>query len=248
MKKIKQQINESSFYTLYLNNEDPSIPLIVVIPGGGYTHLSLREDLPVINKFLSFGFNACSFHYSILNKDNFIQEKEIETLIDELSKTYKNIFLVGFSAGGHLTGIGVTSNNVDTSSIKGVCLVYPVISLNEFAHLGSREYFLGKNDNEINRIKYSINQRVLDKKSDLPPFLIFHSKEDKSVNPMNSILLKEALDKKNVQNKLILFEHGPHGFALADETAINDGDTSYVVKDNQVWPDIFKDFINNNEL
>lgn len=248
MKQIKYKINENSYYTLFLNNEDSSTPLIVVTPGGGYTHLSIREDLPVINKFLSYGFNACSFHYSILNKDNFIQEKEIETLINELSKKFNNIYLVGFSAGGHLTGLVITSNNINTSKIKGVCLLYPVISLNEYAHLGSREYFLGKNDTKINRIKYSINERVLNKKSDLPPFLIFHSKEDKSVNPMNSILLKQALDKKNVLNKLTFFEHGPHGFALADETAINNGDTSYLIKENQIWPEIFKEFILNNKI
>lgn len=245
MNQATYKINETSSYTLYLNDENPLTPLIVIIPGGGYNHLSIREDLPVVNKFLSFSYNVCSFHYTVLNSDNFIQEKEIEYLISTLSKTYKNIYLIGFSAGGHLTSLGVTSNNIDTSCIKGVCLLYPVISFANYIHEGTKNNFLGKNDSLENETKYSINNRILNKKTDLPPFFIFHSKVDKSVPYQNSLILKEALDKKNIKNHLTLFEKGPHGFALADETAVLNDDNSYIVKENQIWPYIFKDFINN---
>lgn len=247
MNQVTYKINETSSYTLFLNDKNPLTPLIVVIPGGGYNHLSVREDLPVVNKFLSFNYNVCSFHYSVSNNDNFIQEKEIEYLISTLSKTYENIYLVGFSAGGHLTSLGITSNNIDTSSIKGVCLLYPVISFLSYVHEGTKTNFLGKNNILENEIKYSINNRILNKKTDLPPFFIFHSKEDKSVPYQNSLILKEALDKKNIKNKLTLFEQGPHGFALADETAILNGDSSYVVKENQIWIYDFINFINNNQ-
>ena len=41
----------------------------------------------------------------------------------------------------------------------------------------------------------------------------------------------DALTSNEVYNEFVIFETGQHGLALADETAIKDGDTSYINKE-----------------
>ena len=49
-------------------------------------------------------------------------------------------------------------------------------------------------------------------------------------------MFKEALDKYHIKNKVMIFDHGVHGLALADETAVVNGDNAtYNRKDIAIW-------------
>lgn len=44
---------------------DKKRPLVLICPGGGYTHLSFREAEPIAIRMNSYGYNACILSYSL---------------------------------------------------------------------------------------------------------------------------------------------------------------------------------------
>ena len=202
--------------------------ICLVLPGGGYTLLSNRESAPVATKLNLEGFNTAVLYYSC----------EAMTPLDEglealkiLSETYDNIVVFGFSAGGHLASLLATSPK--KYNLKAGVLAYPVITLKEYTHEETAKKFLGEFDNIENRNKYSSEERV---DSATVPCFIWTTNDDELVPVKNTLLFKEALDRNNIKNKVMIFEHGVHGLALADETAVVNGDnTTYNRKDIAIW-------------
>lgn len=231
--------NEQIGYEVLIEEPYKNQPMIVIFPGGGYHHLSTREAEPVANKFLSFGYNVAIVKYSVAPYADFIQLKQGLEVVELLSKTYEKIVVCGFSAGGHLAGLVATEKA--KNNIKAMILCYPVITLCDKTHLGTRINLLANgNDTLENRNKYSIDQRV---DTNTVPCFIWTTKTDNSVPYENTLMMIEALEKHNVFHKYHLFEKGPHGMALADETAIKDGDTSFVDKEVAKWPDMANNFL-----
>lgn len=122
-------------------------PLIVICPGGGYKNLSDREAEPVALKYTSAGFHAIVLRYGVdlhaTMPGPIIDLASAMTYIKGMSEEWHidndNIFVAGFSAGGHLAAsLGVFHNDSQILSgfksedikPKGVILGYPVIDLN----------------------------------------------------------------------------------------------------------------------
>ena len=59
----------------------------------------------------------------------------------------------------------------------------------------------------------------------------------------NSLSLINCLKANKVSLEAHIFPHGPHGVALADETAIKDGDTKYVIPLVATWIQYAVDFV-----
>ena len=231
--------NESNNFKVVTYHKYDNKPMLVIFPGGGYHHLSTREAEPVAEKFLSYGYNTAIVKYSVAPHANFIQLKQGLEVVELLSKDYKDIVVCGFSAGGHLAGL-VATENAD-NNIKGMILCYPVITLKEKTHLGTRTNLLANgNDTLENRSKYSINERV---NFQTVPCFIWTTKDDASVPYQNTLMMIDKLNENKVFNRHVIFPSGPHGMALADESAIKDGDTSYVNKEVAMWPDLVDEFI-----
>lgn len=242
--ELKNYVNGSTGeLNLYLNDENKETPLLLVVPGGGYGHISIRENLPVVDCFLKEDINVASLKYSVFPIHYPVQEYEINESINILRNFSKNIFVVGFSAGAHLSLLAYT--DIKNKDLKGIITLYPVVSFLKNYHEGSRNHFLNYEINEINLNKYSVEKRIT---SSLSPALIFVGKNDKSVDPKNSILLHETLDKFNVKNKLTIYEDAPHGFALADETTLINNDKSLIKKEAQGRVLEAMNFINNLKI
>ena len=231
--------NDEIGYEVLLKAPFEGKPIIVIFPGGGYHHLSTREAEPVAEKFLSYGYNTAIVKYSVAPHANFIQLKQGLEVVELLSKDYKDIVVCGFSAGGHLAGLVATENA--NNNIKGMILCYPVITLKEKTHLGTRANLLANgNDTLENRSKYSINERV---NAQTVPCFIWTTKTDDSVPYENTLMMIESLRKHKVFHKYHLFEKGPHGMALSDKTAIKDGDTKFVSEEVAKWPEMANEFL-----
>ena len=235
---LNKNFNIKGEGTLDVFIQESNKPLILVCPGGGYTHLSTREALPVVNKFLSFGYNSALLKYSVEPYSYPTQLNEINACIKHLLSINNNLFIVGFSAGGHLTGLGGT--DIYQDKIKGLILCYPVISLGEHTHLGSQQTLLKDMNTLENQIKFSINNRVT---KSTPKTFIWCTNEDKTVPPINCQLMVDALNKYGIYNEFVIYPHGPHGMALADETATTDGHEDCYSKEVQTWIYKAKDFI-----
>jgi acetyl esterase/lipase len=91
-----------------------------------------------------------------------------------------------------------------------------VISFTEsVGHSGSRNNLLGKNPS-AEKIKFFSNELQVDAKT--PPAFLVHAKDD-PVSYKNSVLYQEALTKYKVPVKLLLYEHGGHGYGMYNKTS-----------------------------
>jgi dipeptidyl aminopeptidase/acylaminoacyl peptidase len=96
-------------------------------------------------------------------------------------------------------------------------LCYPVISFaDDIVHSGSRRNLLGENPDKSLLESLSNHTHVT---RDTPPTFLFHTTEDKSVLPDNSIVFYCALRRAGVPAEMHIYEKGPHGVGLARDIA-----------------------------
>lgn len=216
--------------------EGPAIKniAVLVIPGGGYSHIAMdHEGHAVAKELVKNGYAAYVLQYR-LPSPNIMRDKSIGPLQDaqramQLIRTthpeFKKVGVIGFSAGGHLASTLITKFKKDYISNPGhislrpdfAGLIYPVISMeNDVTHKGSRINLIGENPSEDMIKLFSSDLQV---SPDVCPVFFVHAKDDTAVPIENSYRMMAALDKAHVANKLYTFEHGGHGFGLINKTS-----------------------------
>lgn len=195
--------------------DDCPRPFILICPGGGYNHLALEKEGTTIATWLKkLGYHVGILAYPVqkIVADTFL--KDLENIMTELrdQAAIAQLFVMGFSAGGHVAGL--TGTKITTKP-DGLLLCYPVITFcSPYGHEGSAQNFLGKTLDETTRQSFSIDQNV---SSDTPSCFIWHTMADQSVPVENSLLLAHALHQQNISCELHLFPEGRHGLALLNE-------------------------------
>ena len=206
-------------------------PALIVVPGGAYGMCSEREAAPIASEFFARGFQTFVLKYITEGADARYPEQLIElgAAVDyvkkhakELNVNEKEIFVVGFSAGGHLTGnLAVEYANV--SALAGaelnckptaVGLSYPVISKIN-GHQGSYENLLkGYAEEEQEKLleKLNLDQAVT---KDTVPSFIWATATDALVPADNALRFALALARNGVQYELHIYPNGLHGLATA---------------------------------
>lgn len=203
-------------------------PAMVVIPGGGYSYCSQRESEPIALYFLSNGYNAFVLDYSVAPVAYPQQLLEacmaiayVKLNAKEFGVDDKHVAAIGFSAGGHLTGMLATMFNeqpvLDALKDKAplcrpdaVILSYPVITAGEFEHKGSIDNLSG--GDEVLRPTLALETRVTKHSS---PAFIWATANDGAVPCENSFLMALAYRKNGVPFELHVFEDGVHGLSLS---------------------------------
>ena len=136
-------------------------PAVIVCPGGGYGFVSRREGEPVANYFYGKGFQAFILTYMVACDGVRYPEQllEVSSAVDYVKKhaeefdiNPEEIFVVGFSAGGHLVA-NLAVEHMNASGYAGqpldarptaVGLCYPVIYYE--GHRGSFDNLLNGYD------------------------------------------------------------------------------------------------------
>ena len=90
-------------------------------------------------------------------------------------------------------------------------LIYPVITMREFTHAGSRRMLLGDNPSS-DLVALLSNEEQVTKET--PPAFLVHTANDPAVPVENSLRFAEAMAKAGVPFELNIYERGPHGFGL----------------------------------
>ena len=132
-------------------------PLVLVVPGGGYNHVSPREGDPVALQFAAAGYHTAVLTYSVgegaQNYRPLRQLNEALALLRQNAEEWHilpdKIALCGFSAGGHLAlSAAVLDIPGETAQQRpdAVILGYPVVTAGEFAHRGSFVQLAGGED------------------------------------------------------------------------------------------------------
>lgn len=225
----------AGYLTTYLRTPSLEIkakirPAVLVIPGGAYTMVSDREGEPVALSFLSEGYGAFSLKYTTNSAyptpliEACMAMVYIRENADKFGIDPNSVAAIGFSAGGHLTGMLATmSGEKEIEDALGdkcclakpnaVILSYPVITMEDkFTHGDTRRIISG--DGAVSYDKLSIEKRVTD--NSVPAF-IWHTMEDNCVPVENSLYLASAYKKAGVPFALHIFEKGFHGLSLCNE-------------------------------
>lgn len=227
------------YFPEYIPGVSTSRHTVVVCPGGGYEHTSQREGEIVALKLCSMGFNAAVLNYTVGVGCYPYPINELECVLDYLENKknelgIKSLSVMGFSAGGHLAGyVGYTTKH----KLHSVILGYPVITMDEYTHLGSKDHLLNGNNDLFEEM--SVQNKVT---KDSPRTFIYTTVDDGSVPFENTLSLVNALRKNNVSFELHAFEQGVHGLSLANElVATNQNQINEVVSS---WTYFLEKFIN----
>jgi acetyl esterase/lipase len=216
--------------------KSPNGTAVIVCPGGSYQHLAMdHEGVQVANWLNSLGISAFvlqyrlgpKYHHPAMINDAQRAIRTVRTRAESLHIQPDRIGIWGFSAGGHLASTAATHfdagnpNAADPIDRAGsrpdfAILAYPVISLGEYAHVGSRTNLLGKNPDPKLVEDLSNDQRVT---AQTPPTFLFHTTADATVPVENSVRFYLALRKAGVPAEMHIFQNGAHGVGLAPTDA-----------------------------
>ena len=216
--------------------KSPNGTAVIVCPGGGYQNLAMDHEGVQIAKWLnSLGISAFvlkyrlgpKYHHPAMINDAQRALRTVRSRAASLHIQPDRIGIWGFSAGGHLASTAAThfdagdpgaADSIDRAGSRPdfAILAYPVISLGEFAHVGSRNNLLGKNPDPKLVEDLSNDLRVT---AQTPPTFLFHTTADAAVPVENSVRFYLALRKAGVPAEMHIFQNGPHGVGLAPTDA-----------------------------
>lgn len=209
---------------------------MLVIPGGGYWNVcDDREGEPIALAFLAHGFASFVLHYSTGRKRPYpaqlieasLAMKHIKDNAKEYAIDPENVFVTGFSAGGHLCASLGTMwhrkeiyNCVDMpfgyNKPKGMILCYPVISSDEnVCNTISFNNLLCTDSPSKEQLDYVSIEKCVDEKSS--PCYIMHTSNDQAVHVGNALAIANAYAQKGMTFELHIYPDAPHGVALANE-------------------------------
>ncbi len=222
---------------------------LVICPGGGYTHMSVREGERMALHLAGLGVSCFVLHYHLAPErfpSQLCDVAQAVTHVRKNAEAYRlhpdRIAVMGFSAGGHVAGsLGVWWQNADLMQKAGVTpeqakpnamvLCYPVITGGEKAHRGSFVALTGTEDTAAH-LPYSLETQVT---PSTPPAFLWHTWVDTVVPVENTLYMAQALKAAGVQAEVHIYPFGGHGLAMADETTAWPDSTDMIIPEAQQW-------------
>ncbi len=199
---------------------------VVVCPGGGYQMLAMDHEGKQIAQWLN-GYGVSAFvlkyrlgpryHHPAMMQDVQQALRMVRSRAAELKVDPNRIGVWGFSAGGHLASTAAThfeTKDGVTSRPDFAILAYPVITMKEATHAGSRRNLLGDNPDPA-LVELMSNETQVTAQT--PPTFIFFTSDDSAVPVQNGVMFYEALRKAGVPAEMHIFRSGPHGVGLAPD-------------------------------
>lgn len=207
--------------------KNPGGSAMIICPGGGYGGLVTgAEGHDIANWLNSHGIAGIVLEYRLPAGRSFVPLLDAQRAIRMLRSNAEawqikptQIGIMGFSAGGHLASTAAThfdEGNPDADDVleRPSCrpdfavLIYPVVTMGEKTHLGSRTNLLGATPTQEMIDLFSNEKQVTDK---TPPIFLAHAIDDGPVPSINSKQLFDALQSAEIQAKYLELPSGGHG-------------------------------------
>lgn len=200
---------------------------IVICPGGGYGGLVTGPEGHGIASWLnSHGIVGVVLEYRLPAGRPYVPLLDAQRAIRLVRANAKpwginseQVGIMGFSAGGHLASTATThfdsgepeaEDNVSRFSCRPdfAVLVYPVVTMGDQTHAGSRNNLLGSNP-DPKLIELFSNERQVTPQT--PPIFLTHAMDDVPVPCANSRQLYAALQQARVPAEYLELPSGGHG-------------------------------------
>jgi acetyl esterase/lipase len=200
---------------------------VVICPGGGYGGLVTGAEGHGIAKWLTaHGIAGIVLEYRLPKGRPFVPLLDAQRAIRMVRSNAKqwnidpsHIGIIGFSAGGHLASTAGThfdsgdpqaADPIDRVSCRPdfVILIYPVVTMGEKTHGGSKVNLLGR-DPKPELVELFSNEKQVTGQT--PPMFLAHAKDDTAVVPDHSRMLHEALQAHQVATEYLELAGGGHG-------------------------------------
>jgi acetyl esterase/lipase len=215
----------------FANPERATGASVVVCPGGGYGGLAGHEgrdyalwlnELGVTAFVLKYRLGSGGYRHPIMLQDAARAVRYARAGAGEWKLDPKRVAIMGSSAGGHLASTLLThfdagdpnaSDPIDRQSSRpdlGI-LCYPVITMGEKTHGGSKRNLLGDAPSP-ELVRLLSNELQVTKQT--PPTFLFHTVEDRAVPVENSLDFAAALTRNGVPFSLHIYPRGAHGIGL----------------------------------
>lgn len=204
---------------------------MVICPGGGYGGLADHEgsqyarwlnEQGIAGFTLKYRLGPSGYRHPAMLQDAARALRTVRARAGDWKVDPRRIGIMGSSAGGHLASTLLT--HFDAGKPDGTDLIervssrpdlgilcYPVISMGENTHQGSKNNLLGK-DPSPELVRELSNELQVTK--DTPPCFVWHTWEDKGVKIENALSFANALQAAGVRFDLHVYERGPHGLGL----------------------------------
>ena len=199
----------------------------VICPGGGYGGLVVGAEGHGIADWLTrHGITGVVLEYRLPKGRRMVPlldaQRALRTVryhASDWKLDPKKIGIIGFSAGGHLASTAGTHFDAGNSSASDpieqlscrpdfMVLVYPVVTMGEKTHAGSKKNLLGPEPTSEDVDLFSNEKQVTDQ---TPPAYLAHAQNDKPVPPENSRQLYAALQQHHVPAQYLELPEGGHG-------------------------------------
>lgn len=217
--------------TVYLPKGRATHTGIVVLPGGGYSHLAVDKEGTQVALWLNnlgvaafvVTYRYKPYQHPIPFGDAKRAMRYVRSHAAEFNIAADRIGIWGFSAGGHLAstvgthydaGDQAGSDPIERASCRPdfMVLAYPVIGTAGWAAKGSFENLLGSNADPALIRELTSDLHV---NGQTPPTFLVHATDDEIVSVENSINFYSALRKTGVPAEMHIYQNGGHGFGLA---------------------------------
>lgn len=213
----------------------PNGSALLLIPGGGYSReLIDREADEGSRLFNKAGITVFVLRYRLPAEgwrnraDVPLQDAQramrvIRANAARFGIDPARVAAIGFSAGGHVAASLIARfaatvhepvdqiDRIDARPTLGA-LLYPVITMGEGGHPGSRDNLLGIDQSPARIAAYSCEKTV---PADAPPTFICYAADDETVPPIeNGLAMYLALHRQKIPSELHVFAEGKHGFGI----------------------------------
>ena len=211
--------------------QQPTGRAVVVLPGGGYSHLAMQHEghdwAPWFNER---GIACFVLTYRMPQGDRNIPlsdaRQAIRTVRDSAQVWGINpmdVGIMGSSAGGHLASSVSTHSEYDCRPNFSI-LFYPVISMDQrVTHKGSCVNFLGEEGAKDEQLvkEWSNQNAVVSHLT--PPAIIITANDDGVVPPVtNGVAYYSEMRKKGNHCSLYVYPSGGHGFGFRSSWPFHD--------------------------
>jgi acetyl esterase/lipase len=219
---------------------------VIVLPGGGYTHVVMEKEGAVEAKWLAERGVAAfvlqyrlapQYHFPAPMLDGARAMRYVRSHATEFGIDPNKVGVWGFSAGGHLAGYLATEPFAhDHTNIDPVERVtaHPDFAIFSYARL-SMDDSIPRPGNLEALVGHGPTPEVLDSISyarhvtkETSPSFLYSTTADQQVNSLNATAFYDALKRAGVPAELHIFELGQHGTGM--------GQNLKGLPELEVWP------------